>query len=201
MAVECKNLDPSAPAVICGRPRTEEEAYYTYIESSMGDGGTVFPDFRKVRGGQFYKAGEFVGKSIVRLRENRGNLEAISDADIYEKWSQALASSIELAEVAAAQARLGHTHCCALFLPIVVVPEGTLWQVSYDGTGNISEDPEQVSHCEFFVERRFRIHSKEFVLTHIHLATLKGFRELLSLFWKHTSYWTWLFHNPASELL
>jgi len=101
LAVECKNLHRSSPLVVCGRPRTAEEAYHVFIKSEKDGAGGVFVSTSKVDAtASLYRQSEFVGKSLVRLKEKNGKLEKDSEADIYDRWSQALASSVDLAVMA-----------------------------------------------------------------------------------------------------
>jgi hypothetical protein len=186
LAVECKNLHESSPLVVCGRSRTHEEAYHTFIESSRT------PPFSVTRktGNSIYTLGEFVGKSLVRLKnESSGQLKSASDSDVYDRWSQALSSSVELAERAGSLSNDSKNYpdypdkVLSMIMPVVVVPDGLLWKASYDQAGQISEDPALVEECEFFVGR-FRIedsNSSQNNLTHIHFVTLKGFSKLLTL--------------------
>lgn len=199
LAIECKNLHLSAPLVVCGRPRTTAESFYVYIESIYYEHTTATAIMMKsvIPGQQFYRPGEFVGKSLVRLKEKNGVLATDTNADIYDRWSQALASSVELAERACSFANSRNKNFCSLVLPIVVVPNGTLWTATYDDSGAIPQDPCAVDTCEFFVERRISVKGHPFALTHVHFATLRGLPTLLSRFWHHHSAWNWIF--PADS--
>jgi hypothetical protein len=192
LAVECKNLHKNSPLVICGRSRTNEEAYHALIESSRTGPLSV----TKIKTGSFYPPGDFVGKSLVRLKEDSSKqLKSVSESDIYDKWSQALASSVELAERACflSQDSKYPEKVCSMVMPVVVVPDELLWTVNYDQAGQISQDPDIVEECVYFVDRKFRVdglNSSHFILTHIHFVTLKGFKNLLArLFDSSGNYW------------
>lgn len=198
LAVECKNLHESSPLVMCGRSRTSEEAYHTFIESSRTHPSSVT---KTKTGNSIYPAGEFVGKSLVRLKkEPNGQLRSVSEPDIYDKWSQALASSVELAERAGSLSQDSQNYpdkVLSMIMPVVVVPDGLLWTVNYDQAGQIPEDPALVEECEFFADRKFHVEgssSSQFVLTHIHFATLKGFFNMLTRLHECSdNYWNKLF--------
>lgn len=200
LAIECKNLHESAPLVVCGRPRATGEAYYEFIQSHLDDTGRGLSSAtRRAITQQFYEEGKFVGKSLVRVREKNGRLETDTNADIYDRWAQAVASSVELAEGARSFASEMSRAFSSLVLPVVVVPDGTLWKATYDADGRIGEAPAVVEECEFFVGRKLNLGRQPFVLTHIHFVTLSGLESLLSRFWKHNNVWDWIF--PAGAKL
>jgi len=197
LAIECKNLHESSPLVVCGCLRTAGEAYYHFIESHLDDSGRSMCATKRVEGGQFYEAGKFVGKSLVRVRERNGKLETDSNSDIYDRWAQALASSVELAEGARSFANEMYQHWASLVLPVVVVPDGSLWSVAYNAKGTIDVNPTMVGECEFFVGRKLELGPLPFSLTHIHFVTVSGLESLLSRFWKHHRAWEWIFPAGA----
>ena len=191
LAVECKNLHKSSPLVVCGRSRTKGEAYHAFIESSRSEQFSV----TKIKNDSIYSPGEFVGKSLVRFKqESGGQLKSISESDVYDKWTQAVASSVERVERACSlsQGSQYPEKVFSMIMPVVVVPDELLWRVDYDEAGQIPQDPALADECEYFVDRKFRIeglNSSHFTLTHIHFVTLKGFSNLL----------TRLFKNPRTE--
>lgn len=182
LAVECKNLHKSSPLVVCGRDRTSEEAYHTFVESTGDKNVTFPPEAYKVKGSRFYPADSFVGKSLVRLKNERGQFRTDTQADVYDRWSQAVTSAKEMARKAGVFAneheRQRHR---SFILPIVVVPNGLLWKATYDSTGEIKGEPTLVEECQFFIAARSDLGGNlPFVLTHIHFVTIKGFATLLT---------------------
>ena len=88
IAIECKNIGADSPVIVCGRPRTDEESFHAFI---LRTGIGMFE--KNIVGVQSrYKPDAFVGKSILRIRKNKNGYEGDSDAEIYDRWSQALAS-------------------------------------------------------------------------------------------------------------
>lgn len=207
LAIECKNIYEPLPLVICGRSRTDAESYYCVIETVYSDKTTNVSTFtRKVSSGQLYRSDEFVGKSLIRLKEKKDSRGATTlgcdaNSDIYDRWSQALASSVELAELASRFPNAKISRFFTVVLPIVVVPDNTLWTVMYDDTGSIRQEPKAVDKCEFFVDRKLSLDGKSFVLTHVHFVTLKGLSDLLSIFWNHSSSWDWLVSTSGQALI
>lgn len=199
LAVECKNLNPSAPIVMCGTKRRDSEAFHDLIESRLNSVSpgkqkhVIFVDgpssatFRASRYDAFYPPNNYVAKSILRIKPNPNKSQSASvpfvsdsDADIYDKWSQALSSSVESAELAckrAAHYRVPKFYCA--ILPIVVVPDESLWAICYDDNGAVLKLPEQVNSCELLVGREITVTRDwmphQFTFSHIHFFTLAGF--------------------------
>lgn len=193
LAVECKNLNPSSPMVVCGRPRVNGEDYHVFIASEE----KIISHTRKVDGfASLYKPEGFVGKSILRLENKSGKLSTKNDGDIYDRWAQALASSFELAQIAFHDLRM---EAKSFILPLVVVPNNSLWIANYDENGTFNKEPVQVDECEFYVDRQFDL-GRKFVLTHIHFVTLKGLESMLSnLVDSRGRKWDEIF-NPSSTV-
>lgn len=190
MAVECKNLFERNPLVVCGRKRTRAEAFHTFVESPSWRPETATPYkdqlATKYVDGDFglYPPREFVGKTLLRIRQvKEKNVAArfVTDpqgTDVYEKWSQALASSVDLAEGTGSPDN--ERFIRSFVLPIVVLPNDVLWRVAYDDSGSITEGPTKVEEVEYYVQHPIRVQGWRLVLTHVHFVTLNGFQGLLS---------------------
>ena len=194
LAVECKNLNPSSPLVVCGRPRTYHESYHHIIMCRQNEPFHL----KKVEGkSSLYEPERFVGKSLLRLKGEGKKLCAATDTDIYERWSQALASSVGLANRAGS-----YPDWCFFVMPLVVVPDGLLWAVDYNEEGKVSGDPTLVDECDYYVDRKITLGvAVPFVVTHIHFVTLKGLSKMLSDYvsaqtWK----WDKLFSAASTDL-
>jgi hypothetical protein len=186
IAAECKNLHPSSPLVITGRMRAENEAFHTFVEWSSNDGSKI----TKIGRSRLYPPGEFVGKNFLRVKKDlKSQIKIDTQPDIYDRWSQAIHSSFDLARHAhATQTRLQCDRVRSIILPIVVVPDESLWRVSYNDDGKLADEPEKVDECLFFVGRKAE-HELETgrklllaVLSHIHFLTNKGLSVFLSRF-------------------
>ena len=201
LAVECKNLHPSSPLVVSGRARTEDEAYHDYIYSHCDDFGNLNPFHTRRAGSRIYALDKFVGKNLSRLKpskeknaKQKWNIDAGKQSDIYEGWSQAVASCQELARDARSFANVHSAKSyCSFIMPVVVVPNKLLWMAKYDNDGSLQDMgivPTDALH--YFVETPFRednsnCNSKPwFILTHIHFVTMTGFQNLLSGFFSNS---------------
>jgi hypothetical protein len=194
LAVECKNVNPDSPLVISGRKRTNSEAFHELVESRKGghfraNRGDVFLDvsaarvIRRVTGNHsVYSPEAFVGKSLLQLKKEGGKYIRTRDAEIYDKWSQALASGVDLVYAAGRYATLSdHHHVFTLVLPVVVLPDDSLWKIEYDINGKVLAEPQRVDECEFYVARSMLAAEEAgdstdpYVFSHLHFVTLRGF--------------------------
>jgi len=134
--------------------------------------------------------------------------ERTQDTDVYDRWAQAVSSASELVESACYSAR---SLCVPQFLtavlPVVVVPDGVLWEVVYDDNGAISTDPAQVKECEFFIGRRIAVGVRYtpqflhlFTFSHVHFFTLEGFGSFLSRIAVNEHAWAKLFAERSIDI-
>lgn len=216
LAVECKNLSPSVPLVVCGIGRREDEAFHDLIESRQGTFkrraatlvGLSSVTRRATREDAFYPPKDFVGKSLVRIQTDKNPMVRTQDSDVYDKWAQALSSAVELAESACSSAKsFSVAHFFTAVLPVVVVPDDLLWRVVYDENGSVPTDPVQVKECELFVGREIEVGGAKgtplfhrFTFSHVHFFTLTGFGSFLSKMAINEHAWTKLFTGKSLEI-
>jgi len=205
LAVECKNLNPSFPLVVCGASREEGEAFQDLIYSvghRIVDHQPYGPHSQACRAKKrqsFYLQEEFVGKNFLRLKpkDSRSAVAvAAPDSDIYERWAQALSSAVDLADAAFDYAPAREIIWSAV-LPAVVVPDESLWRAAYQNDGKMATDPEKVGQCEYYVGHTIRLRSppeeRSFTFSHIHFFTLRGFASFLSKMAVNDHAWDRLF--------
>lgn len=193
LAVECKNLRPHFPLLISCLPRRDDESFHEIVysanpetnpidESAEPYGIAMQPTSKSIRltsEHTIYKPGDAVGKSSEQVGRKMNNDITSGDSGVYEKWAQALSSANDLTYLACSDGseRTGNVALSAVF-PIVVVPNGRLWQTQYDGEGNRIADPEQVARCSYFVGRNYYHRSPsggdELALSHLEFVTLDG---------------------------
>ena len=168
--------------VICGRKRATKEAYHDIVVSHQGRQSTT----DRVKRGLQYREDQFVEKSVLRPETlSTANPKARSnDNEIYGKWSQAIASAHDLLVEAAVVERWLFT----VVVPLVVLPDNTLWSAVYDADGNLESDPSLVDSCTFYVghpslsanDGHHQVQPA--TLSHIHFLTQAGFAEFLATF-------------------
>jgi hypothetical protein len=215
LAIECKNLSLSNPMVMCGTMRHESEAFHDLVEARNGHfqrrGGSIigFSSItrRATRQDSFYDTDKFVGKSIVRIQTDRTPMARTQDADIYDKWSQAISSAIGLAEAACNFPSDGTPpKFLVSILPVVVVPDRVMWVASYDQKGDVEDDPKEIDACELYVAKEIELGEKgtplfhRFSFSHVHFFTVSGFGAFLSKVVGDEDVWSRLLTDKAREL-
>ena len=210
LAVECKSLSQSVGLAICGVERQKNEAFHDLIGSNKSNSGLArtMPachsgTCRSDWNSSFYPTDKFVGKSLVRIQQDKNKLGRTADADIYDKWSQALASAKDLVEAGCSWSQtLPHQEkVYTAILPVVVVPDDRLWTVTYDENGTIAFDPAPAKDCQFFVGRSIEVgdapQRHQFTFSHVHFFTLGGLRSFMSEVAGEGNTWDRLFvFNP-----
>ena len=174
-AVECKNIDPAHPVVICGRNSEAKENFHDVIVSRGSVKGAC-ASIRKAEACR-YRAHEFVDKSVLKPdMKGRSN-----DSEIYDRWSQALASAHDLVMEAANSASGFEFPSFGAVFAWVVVPDETLWTVTYNGDGQIVGDPKVANHCRYFVGHEYVVPraNEKVCVSHIDFVTFSGLRQKL----------------------
>jgi len=188
LAIECKSLKPSYPLLLLQIPRSPEESFHDLIcsyerKGPIGlTGEFVSAKTITLRGAEsIYLPGDHVAKATAQVgRNERGDLVS-GDSEVYEKWSQALASSHDLIMSAAYH---HETHNAERFLtfvlPLLVVPDGTLWAADYGEDGGLLAGPHPVEGALLFVGREYtdRFHPVTTV-SHLHICTRASASKLL----------------------
>ena len=216
LSIECKNVNRDSPVVISGRKRNESEAFHELVESRKGgrfrtNGGDIFLDvsaarvIRRITGNDsVYFPEAFVGKSLLQLKRKEGRYSRTRDTEIYEKWSQALASGVDLVEAAGRNAAVAtHQHVFTVVLPAVVLPDDSLWKIEYDVNGKMIQDPQPANEVEFFVGHKASPpvepgdSSNPYAFSHLHFVTLAGFAALLLRITSDREWFQCAFHEEV----
>jgi hypothetical protein len=190
LAVECKNVRENSPLLISCLPRRPEEAFHDIVVSADPEKFSLEPtpkvysratlvESKTVRltgKRSIYKVGEPVGKSCDQVgRAATGDLIA-GDSDIYDRWSQALASANDLTYESTRDGmeRTGDVSI-ALVFALLVVPNTRLWAVQFDETGNQTSLPTQTDRCSYFTDKGYsHSGSSGQSISHLEFVTLDG---------------------------
>ena len=215
-AIECKHLHSWFPLLVVCVPRPISESFHHLICS--------YPDRRKptdvyISGFQdrcvtlhiqsphsIYSTHDPVGKScaqVGRKDEKDGPLHW-NDSEVFERWSQALAAASDLADWATEEGDRVQSLVLSLILPILVVPNQTLWQVNYGSEGKMVGDPFQTDRCSFYVGKSYTAGKPiaggtDVTVSHLEFVTLSGLEELLRDIAAVDN--AWFPHEPISRLL
>ena len=182
LAIECKRLNPTYPLLASCVPRATNEAQHQILHTDavMGNGAS-FTRVQTVAGGRYpllYPPREGVCKSMQQARrevkgERRG--EMVGGDEVFDKWMQALASMADLiergAEALSVRREDGVTQMA--FLPVLAVPDGTLWVANYSTQGDLREEPFQAEEITFFLGRKYSLTREKltFAIAHLHVMT------------------------------
>jgi hypothetical protein len=141
--------------------------------------------------GGMYRPGEPVGRTLAQIvRDKQGKIVG-NDSEIYSKWSQALSSSDDLVAQCATDGESKADHYCfSTVVPVLVVPDGTLWRCAFDLDGNRTAEPEEVSRVPYYVGKVSRYGDLvsancDYIISHLEIVTLSGLQELLKELNKH----------------
>lgn len=138
LAVECKNLSASSPVLVYATPREEVESFHSLVKRTQS-GGIRFNSAHLMNGAQSaYKSGLPVGRQIEQPIKEGGGFKA-SDAQTFDKWMQAVNGCADLIKQTVADAH-GYPSLQGI-VPMLVVPDGCLWQVEFDSDGVLTCPP------------------------------------------------------------
>jgi hypothetical protein len=181
-AIECKNLREYFPLLISCVPRTDGEAWHQVVDvrdrqAFKGIGMSAGLDgrstIRKFEGTQSrYFPRDWVRKSTAQVGVTSQAEVYAQDSEIYEKWGQSLASLHDFGgEIEQLPDR-----SYAMAIPIVVVPDGRLWQAAYAANGTRVRDPEPVDSCAVYAGgAEFRLGLFEtYSVSHVEIMTRRG---------------------------
>jgi len=180
LAVECKNLRPNSPLLISTVPRTDAEAFHSAILFHRG--ATNSFEVKHVEGIGMYRSNRPVGKTTDQVgRDTNGQLTS-NDEQTFDKISQAISGCKDLVEkfshdVSEVRKRI--------IVPVLVVPEGMLWQVNYDAAGAITIPPTKVQHSNVFLDSSWEARSPygdelTYRLSHLEIVTFDGLNDALT---------------------
>jgi hypothetical protein len=209
LPIECKALSTSFPLLVSRMPRIEDESFHEVLYSH-----------RPIRKGQFHTPAEDepahplrmdnnaspyrsrgpVGKHSVQIRKAPNGDFETSDAETFDKWSQALASADDLVhESTEIWKNSTDARGFSVVLPVLVVADETLWVVDYDAGGAEVADPRVVESAEVFVGRSYvgMFPPFNYEVSHLHIVTLAGLTQLLDSFGLGCDGWADWFPNLA----
>lgn len=192
MAIECKNLRPNFPLLVSSIPRSKEEAFhqiclgYPEKRDNMAFekyfGKKISVNTVQFQDSQLYATGEPVGKSCSQVGRTHNDRQITSsDSEIYDKWSQALSSSYDLLTEIYQEIEKTNTVRFCFFLPILVVPDGRLWEVQFSEIGEAVTTPKIVNRCQYFVGKSFYAKwdwtGHSYTFSHLEMMTVTGLKD------------------------
>ena len=182
LAVECKNLRPNHPLLLSAVPRTDTEAFHDLLiyEASKV---ISYPKVTPVVGNQSaYKPGEMVGKKTDQVgRDSEGSLVS-DDSTTFDRFNQAVNSCKDLVHKFAFNSSLPLNRA---IVPVLVVPEGLLYQVDYAADGRTQVLPRRVTRATLFLNHTWSVERNwgpiNYRLSHIELVTLDALPDIVGI--------------------
>jgi len=177
IAAECKNIRENYPILVLCAPRHEHESFHQVaILNEPPHGSSLSPrtifqsraSIFTVEGmHSIYKPYEFVGKNITQVgRVSDGTIQA-NDNELFNKWSQCLGSANDLVKRIYLE---GKDIKCSVFfftiIPILVIPNETLWIVNYDFAGGIVSGPRLADRISYFVDKVYKTDAEATIISH-----------------------------------
>ena len=201
LAVECKNLRPNYPLMVSRVPRLREESYHEILISkrTLHDARDPRITNRRYKHPRtIFMQGNLVGKATTQIGRAFGNGDIISgDSEVYEKWSQAIASSFDLVQSSSCDdpPRLANDVKASIVQPMLVVANDTLWVVDYDAEGKTIEDPKKVNDCELYLDKALsgKLAHPTYHFSHLLVFTETGFELYLQKLTEREEVWLSLF--------
>jgi hypothetical protein len=135
-------------------------------------------------------------------RERDSKLLTGGDSEVFDKWSQSLASLAETIDRGVRYLSVRRAFVPRIaFLPVLVVPDGTLWGANYSSSGELKEDPTEESEITFYVGRKYHLPEKYrlredkayLTVTHLHVCTRSAVGDLLHRIANGGGIWQQLF--------
>lgn len=199
LAIECKHLTSANPLLAHCIPRAADESFFELIECAYvpdGSAGTRrYSDVifrRKSRG--LYSPGNAVCKSLANIWEEKaGNNCFVTgrDNEVYDKWSQAISSCHDLIREETRfqyDVNRGSVGQPSFILPILVIPDGTLYKVDFESDGKKNGTPKGVDHISMFIGITLQPWDKvvdspyalrSYTLSHLEVVTLGALPQLV----------------------
>lgn len=124
-----------------------------------------------------YHQENLVGKDCKQITEKDSEIVA-DDKALYEKWAQAISSANDLVQSASLSDSLDKS-LRKVVVPVLVVPDGTLWIVSYDENGNRLDKPKNTKACSLFIGRSYAVSSlnSNYTISHLEIVTEEGLKD------------------------
>lgn len=184
LAVECKNLRAARPLLLHTVARRDIEAYHELIVDAPTDDETAKVT-RFTAYDSAYRPGDFVGKATDQVSRSKDGAFLSSDHEVFDKITQAVNSARDLISSAFTPGGRRRTHA---IIPVLVLPDATLWQVEYADDGSVSDGPKPMPTATLFLKHSWtvettRLHGyRSYSISHLEIVGV-------SALGARTSYW------------
>ena len=190
-------LETKLPAGCSCMPRRRQESYHeviincppTAIDLKGGNRiivkGHQASSIRLDTAPFYYPPCQQVGKATTqlgRLAKESGFMDG--DAQVYDRWAQAIASTHDLVVKAGTANTLYNTpYFFSATIPVMVVPDGTLWVANHTDNGVLTKPFKQVREVSYFVGKEYSVVGEcnyKHTISHLHIYTLDAFTAFIN---------------------
>lgn len=184
LAVECKNVSAATPWIVHTVPRRQEESFHEVLyfpDRRPGTNLLVRPEIRRVtRAQSAYPVSGQVGKSIDHLHYSSQGELLLGDSEVFDRLTQSVQSLRDLVLSGYDQGSVDSSW--HVFVPVVVIPRGSLWLAPYDATGQRTAPTLQADRVAFFLDQAWPCSAvtSNYTVSHVELVTTQGLRGLVA---------------------
>ncbi len=172
LAVECKNLRTNFPLLTHAVPRKETEALHTLVVFKQRVTASYPVPEYVMSFDSVYRPSDLVVKQVDQVGRTLNNEFFTSDQQVFEKVSQSVNSSYDLVRAAFFGNTTNAVHA---ILPLLVIPDHTLWLAEYTSSGEQKDAPREIDQCEVFLGKEWQIDLGPgrvcFRMSHVHVVT------------------------------
>jgi len=200
LAIECKNISTSRPLIVHATKRRKSEAWHcvivdrgtqtkfssrdliTHLEAnSYGTSATRILRL-DCQSWTPYQTHELVGKNVDQVLDKGDGTRKIGDQDFFQKYSQAINSCFDLI----VQARKLQTPCISSVLPVLVIPDDALWQITYAENGAVEGAPVLASRIPYYIDQTWDVGKSKgpwykFPISHLEIVTFSELENFMKL--------------------
>jgi hypothetical protein len=183
LSVECKNIRDNYPLVIQSVQRSANESYMDLIWSFHSWNSFRLEHSYSQRLSLFendspYLVGEPIGKSCEQVGVNNNDEIVANDSSVFDKISQSINAAYSLMlDAHYASADEEDISIASLVVPVLIVPDDKLWNITYNNNGAITNEPSMVPNCEYYIDKSWLLGEKSeqqvrYSLTHLEIVQL-----------------------------
>lgn len=207
LAIECKNLNTNYPLVVSCVPITAKESYHEVIISGERGSNLIGVTIEPIDTLRFHENRSmfanipFIGKSTTQVGRNTSGELVGGDAEVFDKWSQAVASACELVQGASEDYQAsGEDVGATIVFPILVIPDGTLWTANYSDKGELLRKPQVAEECFIYLDKsvNFAPYWMSYTFSALQVFTKTKFIGYLQRLDVNDNYWDMIF--PKDEM-
>lgn len=201
IAAECKNIRANYPLVAHCAKRNINESFNDLIISKPPDKNGALSGLltrsssiriRIKNPHSLYKQNDYVAKSVDQVGRTKNGIVS-NDGSVFEKINQAIHSAYDLIE--AAHYEQPERHKITFILPLLIIPDGRLWQIRYKNEGSKEGEVELVENISYFIGQLWRVGNVSvndyiyYKISHLEIITFSALEKFFNTYFNSDSKW------------